>query len=232
MEDDFDFEGAVRDDQALLRAGAEGDAASDCSAGSDMQDIELAEALYMDPRNSNNMSRSLKIVDVEDVRRLGAVDGYMYTFISEAEGPMLSSMSQKQILVLLHVLNSPLHSTHVVETECLKPVFSPVDGSLEKLVETQRLEDRDGASRDEEEHGKILSRAVDEIPSDTVCDYRETGNSRVVDQKVVSVGDILVSPVTVRYAIRVRSTRSARALHPSPRGGGHCWALPVAGRGR
>lgn len=64
MEEEFDFDAAIREDQE--RIDMEGDDGASV-VDSDMEDIGRAELLYMDPQNSNNMSRSLKIIDVEEV---------------------------------------------------------------------------------------------------------------------------------------------------------------------
>lgn len=96
---------------------------------------DTSDELYNDSRNSNNMSRSMKVVDPSKFSKTGKEDGTSYVFISEAEGPMLSSMSKLQILLLLHVINSPIHRKHIAETSTLKPTFNKNDGILEKLME-------------------------------------------------------------------------------------------------
>jgi hypothetical protein len=51
------------------------------------------------------------------------VDGYVYCFTSVADGPVLSQMALKQILVLLHVIFSFIPEECILETEYLKPTF-------------------------------------------------------------------------------------------------------------
>lgn len=163
--------------------------------------LEMADALYTNPLNSNNMSRSLKIVDLKGMQELKRSDGYLYTFLSEAEGPMLSSMCQKQILVLMHVINSPIYPSHVVRTSTLRPTFSKGDGFLEKLMETT----------DDPLHGlgtnrELMGLDVGSIPFDVVCDFRDNGGADM-NQRVTSVGEILVSPITVRYKMNGNDMR-------------------------
>ena len=115
---------------------------------------DVPDDVYNDTRNSNNMSRAFKVLESIKVEHTADHDGYTYCFLSEAEvfildlpvifamhltplsiqGPMLSSMAKKQILMLLHVTNWPIHQKHIVETKILKPHFCPVDKTLEKLI--------------------------------------------------------------------------------------------------
>lgn len=105
---------------------------------------------------------------------------------------------RKQILVLLHVIiGAPIHKKHIAETAQLKPQFSPGDGTLEKLVEEVDLgfNPYERAGTDERDIGV----AVGEIPFNSVCDFREGVMGSCKVQRPVSVGEILVSPVTASY---------------------------------
>ena len=92
------------------------------------------ERMYYDRDCSNNISRSLRVVPLEDVQISPGRDGYAYFFTSMAEGPMLSSMALQQILVLLHVIHSFIPEECILETDLLKPFFDKA-GGLEKLME-------------------------------------------------------------------------------------------------
>jgi hypothetical protein len=124
--------------------------------GENQADFDAAwlEKMYYDRDCSNNISKSLRVVPLEDVQVMtkhciGNVqqrtdyykkqvvpgrDGYAYFFTSMAEGPMLSSMAMQQILVLLHVIHSFIPEDCILETDTLKPFFDKA-GGLEKLVE-------------------------------------------------------------------------------------------------
>ena len=65
----------------------------------------------------------MRIVDLMDVQVDRNVDGYVYCFTSVADGPVLSQMALKQILVLLHVIFSYIPEECILETEYLKPTF-------------------------------------------------------------------------------------------------------------
>lgn len=221
MDSDFDYDAAIQSDQDAMDLEGSFDE-EDLDEESVCDGIEVADALYTNPLNSNNMSRSLKIVDVKDVQELGESDGYLYAFLSEAEGPMLSSMCQKQILVIMHVLNSPICPSHVVRTKTLNPVFSKGEGVLEKLMETMD----EASARDVDGYNEAVGGAVGDIPFDLVCDFRDNAAPGERLQRVASVGEILVAPVTAKYTVKVNLF--SRMLHCAPKQIGN--TLLVQGR--
>ena len=89
----------------------------------DDSEAQMRRQLYYDPDCCNNLSRSMRIVNLPDVQVDPNTDGYVYCFTSVADGPMLSQMAMKQILVLLHVIFSYVPEECILETEYLKPTF-------------------------------------------------------------------------------------------------------------
>lgn len=142
------------------------------------------EKMYFERDCSNNISKSLRVVPLEDVQVffinqtwhvfinqtwhaslsfvhflqvVSGRDGYSYFFTSMAEGPMLSSMAMQQILVLLHVIHSFIPEECILETDVLKPSFDKA-GGLEKLLETLPI------SEEEWQHIKNRKRQIARMP--------------------------------------------------------------------
>jgi hypothetical protein len=162
----------------------------------DEEEEKSAEELYKHKKNGFGMEKSFKMVNIEDIGELGPNDGMPYFFVSEAEGPMLSSMALKQILVLMHMIHSPISGDHVVETVCLKPTVN-ADNILEKLVELVDVGENpynfDGDYED------ALGAGVDDMNFENIYDFRGCGGVNSTVNKVVSVGEILVCPVSATY---------------------------------
>lgn len=129
-----------------------------------MQSI-LKMQMYNDPDNCNNLSRNLRVVPhINDVQVHPDYDGYVYCFTSPAEGPTLSRMAWLQIMVLLHVINSPVSNACVVETEYLKPLFSS-HGFMEKLSKRIPLNDEE-VINDRQTRQEINAQPISEMPFD------------------------------------------------------------------
>jgi hypothetical protein len=243
---------AAEEDEGGVGGGDDDDDDDEDEDEMDFPEIEdVPDSVYNDTRNSNNMSRSLKVVDSgkimhmsDQVPPLRAIfwatwpnntyfgqDGYTYCFLSEAEGPMLSSMAKKQILMLLHVINAPVHRKHVVETKELKPHFCQSDKTLEKLI----LSVFPGAGADLEDNIRHnIDAPVNDIPFEAVCDYKASSDVSAIRAATgdddeedggfaaaaaassklecpVDVGEILVSPVTASFTTTAAGPEGAVA---------------------
>jgi hypothetical protein len=172
----------------------------------DADEERQADELYKHPRNGFGMQKSWKMVDLKTIETLEQGDGMPYFFLSEAEGPMLSSMATKQILVLLHMLHSPISGDHVMETMLLKPTVN-AENNLEKLVEIVNV--GDNPYKVTGDYDEALQRKVDDMPFETVLDFRGCGGTSESINRVVSVGEILVCPVTATYTKDVSSMMPA-----------------------
>jgi hypothetical protein len=159
-----------------------------------------AEELYNDPKNGFGMQKSWKMVSLKKVEILKENDGMPFFFLSKADGPMLSVMATKQILVLLHMIHSPILAEHVIETEDMKPTIN-ADGYLEKLVE--KLEVGDNPYKFVGDYDEALARKIDDMKDNEVYDFRGCGGAHATVNRVVSVGEILVCPVTATYTKNV-----------------------------
>lgn len=137
-------------------------------------------------------------------------DGYAYFFNSVAEGPMMSTMTLKHILVLLHVINSFIPEECILETEYLKPSFND-QGGLEKLVEKIPLSDEEW-DQARAQHNSMRNLAVCDVPMDQVFNtmmvqdadddvHQEgaRGRKKRFRTRPVPVAEILVAPVCVAY---------------------------------
>lgn len=146
-------------------------------------------------------------------------DGYTYFFNSVAEGPVMTNMTLKHILVLLHIIHSFIPEECILETEYLKPTFN-AQGGLEKLVEHIPLSDAAWiqAAQQQDMHAKM---PVCDVPMDfcfnaSLSSDAQAGSSSGADggrvggrRKVnnfkkcpVDVAEILVAPVCLRYTSR------------------------------
>ena len=141
-------------------------------ADDDGQDGDPLEEswMYNNINNCNNMSRFGKWVPSERVQENTSSDGYIYTFISPADGPMLSPKSKEQVMVLNYLLQTPPHRRRILNTSSLVATFTS-DGYLETLVQHVPLtEDEqdvmEGARED------IGNKRVDCIPLNQVCVLR------------------------------------------------------------
>ena len=110
----------------------------DGNNGEGNEEEEYRRSMYHNPICINNISRSLRVVQMKDAQIVEGRDGYCYFFTSMAEGPMLSSMALQQILVLLHVIHSYIPEECVLETDILKPTFDKT-GGLDKIMEKVEL---------------------------------------------------------------------------------------------
>jgi hypothetical protein len=168
----------------------------------DVDEERLAEELYKNRNNGCGMQKSWKMVNLEDIEQMGINDGMPYFFLSEAEGPMLSGMALKQLLVLLHMIHSSISGDHVVETLTLKPTIN-ADNILEKLVEVKDVGDNPYNFTGDYE--KALEQGVDDMAFEKVFDFRGCGGTAATVNRVVSVGEILVCPVSATYTKDVSS---------------------------
>lgn len=137
-------------------------------------------------------------------------DGYAYYFTSMAEGPVTTTMTLKQILVLLHIIHSFIPRECILETDSLKPTFNK-QGGLEKLVEQVAVAEEDcvEASRNQQ---SMSSLPVCEAPMDLGFNLRNADTesaSQAPDRlpqkhfrtSPVDVAEILLAPVCVTYTI-------------------------------
>ncbi len=137
----------------------------------------------------------------------------------------MTSMTLKQILVLLHIIHSFVPEDCILETEFLKPTFNSKQGGLDKLVEQIPM------SPDERQQCHNLQSQVASLP---ICDMPVdvcfnssslTGNDDGDDSEIsnilassqtsfrrkpVDVAEILVVPVCVTYtASPIKSKKAA-----------------------
>jgi hypothetical protein len=157
-------------------------------------------------------------------------DGYVYCFTSSVEGPSLSQMALKQILVLLHVVHSFIPEECIIETEFLKPTFDK-QGGLEKLRKKVPMTEED-ARQAEILRQNISSVPVSDMPFDTAFVLGGSGsaedgvgefdsmlesvqNSLMLKQQfsmsIVDVAEIVVAPVCISYVTSRNEHASSRA---------------------
>jgi hypothetical protein len=159
-------ESDANDNDSFVEEGSDASVCSSKTADDALREEIFRMQLYDDPDCCNNLSRSLRVVPgIWDVQVESNYDGYLYCFTSVADGPMLSQMALKQILVLLHVIHSFIPEECVLETEYLKPTFDK-QGGLEKLQKKVQLTEEE-ARQAEEVRQKISSLPISEMPFDT-----------------------------------------------------------------
>ena len=128
------------------------------------------------------------------------LDGYVYFFNSVAEGPMMSTMTLKHILMLLHIIHSYVPEQCIVETENLKPTFDK-QGGLELLTERVQMthEEWQELSSKQEDYSQL---ALHDVPADISFNlsYSQTLGNKY-KERPVDVADIFVAPVCVSYKI-------------------------------
>lgn len=195
-------------------------------AGEDDASI-MRKQMYYDPDCNNNVARSMRIVSMEDVKIDPNVDGYVYCFTSVADGPVLSQMALKQILVLLHIIFSYVPEECIVETEYLKPTFDRSipngGGGLEKLQKKVPMSMEDLANA-QEVRQKLSSMPLCDMPFNTAFvapgGSTESGEDLFTLQ-IVDVADILVVPVCITHSTASAKQRTdggsgtkRRKVHP------------------
>ena len=159
---------------------------------------EEVERRYTHPRNVNNLSRSFKIVNIEDVMNIFGNDGYIYTFLSRADGPMLSPMAVNHIMMIQNVINSNIYSDHVFATENLEPIFNSSDKTLHKLMETIEVRDHP-YTEDPHTYVDELSKRMDRMDTDIIKDFRQDSEKMKKIKRSVPVGANLVAPVCASF---------------------------------
>lgn len=158
---------------------------------------ELLNPLWSDPNNCNNVSGAMKVVSYKDLVKYSDIDGSMFGFVSESEGSSLSLMAKKQILMLLHVIHACVHKKHILPTENLDMEFSPRDGILEKITARVNLGYNAYAKAGTNEED--LRKVVNEIPHESVCDFREGALDSNCMTIPVDFAEILLAPVIVSF---------------------------------
>lgn len=194
----------------------------------------LKMQLYNDPDNCNNLSRNIRVVPhINDVQVHPDYDGYVYCFTSPAEGPTLSRMAWLQIMALLHVVNSPISGTCVIETDHLKPVFG-THGFMEKLSKRIPLNEEE-CSTDRQTRREINAQPICDMPFDVpfvaaaaaasgvISDDDDDDNAEHYQRQqeptaassgrcvwqVTNVADILVGMACVDYVVPSSSSSSS-----------------------
>lgn len=161
-------------------------------AHDDMRDEDDDEEDLRDRSyNINNVSKSLKVVNLSDIQRLRKIDGNLFCFLSELQGPMISSMALQQILCIQTIINSAVKTEHIVETADLSLVWK--DNILDHVV---HLDTFNGSPNYVDM--STMDR-LDDIPHSGICDFRGGGGDDDVKQSVVPVADVFLAPVSVRY---------------------------------
>jgi hypothetical protein len=194
-----------------------------------IREKQRRQQLLDDPDCNHNVSRTLRKVGIWDVQIQPGYDGYVYCFTSSVEGPSLSQMALKQILVLLHVVHSFIPEECIIETEFLKPTFDK-QGGLEKLRKKVPMTEED-ARQAEIIRRNISSVPVSDMPFDTAFVLGGSGsaedgvgefdsmlesvqNSLMLKQQfsmsIVDVGEIVVAPVCISY-VTPRNDHASRA---------------------
>ena len=160
--------------------------------------IKYKHFLYTDPDCSNNVARCLRVVRMSDIQTVPGRDGYTYFFNSVAEGPMMTAMTLKQILVLLHVIHSFIPEECILETEFLKPTFNK-QGGLEKLVEQIPMAEEEWQSR-VESFQSVVDLPIYDVPMDFTFSIQDAAeNEKKMHTRPVDVAEILLVPVRVTY---------------------------------
>ena len=143
--------------------------------------------------------------------------GYTYYFNSLAEGPMMTTIALKQILVLLHIIHSFVPEECILETEFLKPTFNSKQGGLDKLVELTPIRP-DEWMQSENQQREASALPICDLPLDIgfnssclpetsgfgaegdSCIHRALMDGKThFKKKPVDVAEILVAPVCVTY---------------------------------
>lgn len=120
---------------------------------------------------------------------------------------MMTNMTLKQILVLLHVIHSFIPEECILETEFLKPTFNK-QGGLEKLVEQIPVsaEELDQVAKDQQ---FLASLPVFEVPMDIafnlassqLTQQQQEPGAPTFQRRPVDVAEILLAPVCVTYSV-------------------------------
>lgn len=208
------FEHSASSSPRPSRAGSDGESATPpASVGPDEDQEEApaggAGAVEDDGANplhsnsNNNLSRSLRMIDIYDFNELNETDGMPLYWLSESVGPSIPPMAMQQILCLQHLLNFPLNSEHILSNGVFEVVWTAGRSRgkkgriMSKLLHHIKVDDEMKSHRIQNRQ-RFERATIDEYPHDFYCNFSvDPGADRVT--RVVPFAEIILSPCVASY---------------------------------
>lgn len=148
---------------------------------------------HEDYRREKYQSQCYRVVDPQNVCVLDDTHGYLYGFVSPIDGAKLSEMAFNTLQVLNYIINTPPNGKCILDTPTIITEMDKKDDVLRGLKRVSR-------NRDPLEAVELIWRngTIDELPRDCLCTFRTEEERDRVNEEMLPLGEIFLSPVHVK----------------------------------